>query len=47
VATTYAVTDRPFRKEHPRATATLDDKSLVEWIRQNISAGDVADESGR
>ena len=47
VATTYAVTDRPFRREHPRATATLDEKSLVEWIRQNIPAGDVADESGR
>ena len=47
VATTYAVTDRPFRREHPRATVTLDDKSLVEWIRQNIPAGDVADESGR
>ena len=36
VATTYAVTDRPFRKEHPRATVTPDEKSLVEWIRQNI-----------
>jgi hypothetical protein len=47
VATTYEVTDRPFRREHPRATATLDEQSLVEWIRQNISAGDVADESGR
>jgi hypothetical protein len=43
-ATTYEVTDRPFRKEHPRATATLDEKSLVEWIRQNIPA---ADGSGR
>ena len=40
VATTYAVTDRPFRREHPRATVTFDDKSLVEWIRQNIPAGD-------
>jgi hypothetical protein len=47
VATTYEVTDRPFRREHPRATVTLDEKSLVEWIRQNIPAGDVADESGR
>ena len=47
VATTYQVTDRPFRREHPRATATLDEKSLVEWVRQNIPAGDVADESGR
>jgi hypothetical protein len=47
VATTYAVTDRPFRREHPRATATLDEESLVEWIRQNIPAGEVADESGR
>ena len=44
VATTYEVTDRPFRREHPRATVTLDEKSLVEWIRQNIPA---ADESGR
>jgi hypothetical protein len=44
VATTYEVTDRPFRKEHPRATATFDEKALVEWIRQNIPA---ADESGR
>ena len=47
VATTYQVTDRPFRREHPRATVTLDDKSLAEWIRQNIPAGEVADESGR
>jgi hypothetical protein len=47
VATTYEVTDRPFRREHPRATATLDEKSLVEWMRQNIPAGDVADESER
>jgi hypothetical protein len=47
VATTYDVTDRLFRREHPRATATLDEKSLVEWIRQNIPAGDVADGSGR
>ncbi len=47
VATTYAVTDRPFRREHPHATATLDDKSLVEWFLQNIPAGNVADESGR
>jgi hypothetical protein len=46
VATTYQVTDRPFRKEHPRATVTLDDASLAEWIRQNIPA-DGADESGR
>jgi hypothetical protein len=47
VATTYAVTDRPFRREHPRATVTFDAQSLAEWIRQNISAGDLADESGR
>jgi hypothetical protein len=47
VATTYQVTDRPFAREHPRATATLDDKSLAEWLRQNIPAADVADESGR
>ena len=45
VATTYQVTDRPFRREHPRATVTLDDKSLADWIRQNIPAGEV--ESGR
>jgi hypothetical protein len=47
VATTYEVTDRPFRREHPRASMTADDKSLAEWIRQNIPARDVADESGR
>ena len=45
VATTYQVTDRPFHKEHPRATVTLDDKSLADWVRQNIAASDV--ESGR
>ena len=44
VATTYQVTDRPFRREHPRATVTLDEKSLVEWIRQNIPTSDVAGE---
>ncbi|HET9447002.1 MAG TPA: hypothetical protein VFO35_12115 [Steroidobacteraceae bacterium] len=47
VATTYQVTDRPFRREHPRATVTPDDESLAEWIRQNIPAAEVADESGR
>jgi hypothetical protein len=47
VATTYELTDRPFRREHPRATVTSDEKSLVEWLRQNIPAVDVADESGR
>lgn len=45
VATTYQVTDRAFRKEHPRATATLDEGSLADWVRQNIPVGDV--ESGR
>ncbi len=45
VATTYQVTDRPFRKEHPRATVTLDEQSLADWVRQNIPASDV--ESGR
>jgi hypothetical protein len=47
VATTYAVTDRPFRREHPRATVTLDDRSLAEWIRQNIPTTEVADEIER
>jgi hypothetical protein len=47
VATTYQVTDRPFRKEHPRATVTLDAASLAEWIRQHIPVAEVADESGR
>ena len=47
VATTYQVTDRPFRKEHPNATVTLDENSLVDWIRQNIPAGDVAAGNGR
>jgi hypothetical protein len=36
VATTYQVSDRPFRKEHPRASVTADAESLAEWIRQNI-----------
>jgi hypothetical protein len=42
VATTYPVTDRPFRKEHPRASVTADEQSLAEWVRQNIPARDVA-----
>ena len=42
VATTYAVTDRPFRKEHPRASVTADEQSLAAWVRQNIPARDVA-----
>ena len=37
VATTYDVTDRPFRKAHPRATFTPDAQSLAEWIRKNIA----------
>jgi hypothetical protein len=47
VATTYAVTDRPFRKEHPRASVTADDESLAEWVRQNIPARIVPAEDGR
>lgn len=42
VATTYQVTDRPFRREHPRAAVTADEQSLAEWVRQNIPARDVA-----
>ncbi len=38
VATTYEVTDRPFRKDHPRATFTPDAQSLAEWVRKNIAA---------
>ena len=41
VATTYEVTDRPFRKDHPRATFTPDAPSLAEWIQKNIPARDV------
>lgn len=47
VATTYQVTDRPFRRQHPNATVTLDEKSLVDWLRQNIPAGDAAAANGR
>lgn len=47
VATTYQVTDRPFRREHPRASVTLDENSLAEWVRQNIPAHEVAAQSGR
>ena len=46
VATTYQVTDRPFRREHPRASVTLDENSLAEWVRQNIPAHDVAADNG-
>ena len=47
VATTYAVTDRPFRKEHPRASVTADAQSLADWVRQNIPSRDLADEGTR
>jgi hypothetical protein len=40
VATTYEVTDRPFRKEHPRATFTPDAQALAQWIRTHIPARD-------
>jgi hypothetical protein len=40
VATTYDVTDRPFRKEHPRATFTPDAESLADWIRKNIATSE-------
>jgi hypothetical protein len=41
VATTYQVTDRPFRKEHPRASFTPDAEALAEWVRKNIPSRDV------
>jgi hypothetical protein len=47
VATTYPVTDRPFRKEHPRASFTPDDNSLADWVRQNIPAREVPSEPAR
>ncbi len=47
VATTYAVTDKPFLKDHPRASVAYDEKSLVEWVQQNIPAREVPDDSGR
>lgn len=37
VATTYQVTDRPFRRDHPRATFTPDAQSLAEWVQKNIA----------
>ena len=45
VATTYEVTDRPFRKEHPRATFTPDAQSLAQWVRMNIALRDVPEQS--
>ena len=38
VATTYQVTDRPFQKEHPRATFTPDAAALADWVRKNIQS---------
>jgi hypothetical protein len=45
VATTYEVTDRPFHKEHPRATFTPDAQSLAQWVRMNIALRDEPEQS--
>lgn len=43
VATTYQVTDRPFRKAHPRATFTPDAQSLAAWVLKSIPSRDVTE----
>lgn len=47
VATTARIDDRRFYKRHKQASITLDEKALVEWVRQNISPRDVADADAR
>lgn len=47
VATSARISDRRFYKRHKQASITPDDTALAEWVRQNISASDVPDASGR